>query len=105
MDRGEDTLRFICGGQEMDLSDEDLENGESGKSGIPSFSSHSYKAGKTVFPGAFEAPPPPGVNPSLWDFTRRVSQPCSHMHFPQAQKKGLAWISVLVCTFPRFLCY
>ena len=82
MDREEDTLRFICGGQEMDLSEEDLENGESGKSGIRPIAHH--KAAMTVvFPGAFGAPPPPGVDASLWDFTRRV--PCSHMHFPQAQ--------------------
>ena len=98
MESEEETLRFICGGEEMDLSDEDHEDGL-GKRGPTDFSAaaRSRKAVMTVvFPGAFGAPPPPGVDPSLWEFPRRVSQhgesaasrAPSQMHFSQAQKQA-----------------
>jgi len=75
----EEPLRFICGGEEMDLSDDDEGNTNRGssKSGAATISARKLgpprKAVMTVvFPGAFGAPPPPGADARLWDQNQRV---------------------------------
>jgi hypothetical protein len=75
----EEPLRFICGGEEMDLSDDDEGNTNRGssKSGAATVSARNLgpprKAVMTVvFPGAFGAPPPPGADARLWDLNQQV---------------------------------
>ncbi len=58
MESEEETLRFICGGEEMDLSDEDHEDGI-GKCGKTTAAPSRKAVMTVVFPGAFGAPPPP----------------------------------------------
>jgi len=104
----EGKLRFICGGQEMDVSDSESDANQTDAACTPSRSHASgqkinkvrdpRKAVMTVvFPGAFGAPPPPGVDASLWDFTPRV-----HVFQASLQVQAPLRLPVLMAPLPPY---